>query len=52
MSRSIATARLTAERLSKDPGYAAVRTIPGVGQISRVGIVAEIGDVSWFPGPA
>jgi transposase len=47
-----ATARLTAERLSKDPGYAAVRTIPGVGQILGSVFVAEIGDVSRFPGPA
>jgi len=47
-----AAARLTAERLSKDPGYAAVRTIPGVGQILGSVFVAEIGDVSRFPGPA
>ena len=45
------TARLTRERLEEDPGYAAVRTIPGVGPILGAVFVAEIGDVTRFPGP-
>jgi transposase len=47
-----AAARLTRERLSKDPCYVAVQTIPGVGQILGSIFVAEIGEVSRFPGPA
>jgi transposase len=46
-----AAARLTRERLSKDPCYVAVQTIPGVGQILGSIFVAEIGEVSRFPGP-
>ena len=45
------TATLTAERLQHDPGYAAVKTIPGIGPILGAVFVAEIGDVSRFPGP-
>ena len=45
------TAKLTAERLQHDPGYAAVKTIPGIGPILGAVFVAEIGDVSRFPGP-
>ena len=46
------TARLTRERLGHDPGFAAVRTIPGVGPILGAVFVAEIGDVTRFSGPA
>jgi transposase len=47
-----ATAQLTQRRLGNDPGFAAVQTIPGVGPILGSVFVAEIGDVSRFPGPA
>ena len=47
-----ATARLSRERLGQDQGFAAVKTIPGVGPILGAVFVAEIGDVSRFPGPA
>jgi transposase len=45
------TAQLTADRLRDDPGYAAVRTIPGVGPILGAVFVAEIGDVHRFARP-
>ena len=35
-----------------DPGYVAVQTIPGVGPTLAAVFVAEIGDVTRFPGPA
>jgi len=35
-------------RLAKDPGYTAVRTIPGIGPVLGAVFVAEIGDVSRF----
>lgn len=38
-------------RLAGDPGFKAVRTIPGVGSILGAVFVAEIGDVHRFPGP-
>jgi transposase len=47
--REIAEAeRLTQQRLDGDPGYAAVRTIHGVGPVLGAVFVAEIGDVSRF----
>jgi len=38
--------------LGDDVGYRAVQTIPGVGPVLAAIFVAEIGDVSRFPGPA
>jgi transposase len=46
------TARLTRGQLEHDLGYAAVKTIPGVGPILGAVFVAEIGEVTRFPGPA
>ena len=40
------------ERLSADPGYVALRTIPGIGPTLAAVFVAEIGDVRRFAGPA
>ena len=45
-------AGLVAHRLQSDAGYAAVQTIPGVGPTLGAVFVAEIGDVTRFPGPA
>jgi transposase len=39
---------LTRSRLSRDPGYLAVQTIPGIGPILGAVMVAEIGDVHRF----
>jgi transposase len=38
-------------RLARDPGYTAVQTIAGIGPILGAVLVAEIGDVTRFPGP-
>jgi transposase len=38
-------------RLTRDPGYAAVQTIPGIGPILAAVLVAEIGDVTRFDRP-
>jgi transposase len=38
-------------RLARDPGYTAIRVIPGIGGVLAAVFVAEIGDVSRFPGP-
>jgi transposase len=46
-----AAAKITRTRLHADPGYVAVQTIPGVGPILGAVFVAEIGDVTRFPGP-
>ncbi|MCU4187536.1 IS110 family transposase, partial [Acidiferrimicrobium sp. IK] len=35
-----------------NPGYVAVQAIPGVGPVLAAIFVAEIGDISRFPGPA
>jgi len=43
--------KLTAKRLRGDPSFRAVQTIPGIGPILGAIFVAEIGDVSRFPGP-
>lgn len=39
-------------RLAGDPGYTAVQTIPGIGPVLGAVLVAEIGDVHRFAGPA
>ena len=44
-------ARLVRGRLVADPGYRAVQTIPGIGPTLAAVFVAEIGDVTRFPGP-
>jgi transposase len=45
-------AKLVAGRLRTDPGYTAIQVIPGVGPILAGVFVAEIGDITRFPGPA
>jgi transposase len=44
--------RLAGNRLRDDPGYHAVQQIHGVGPVLAAVFVAEIGDVTRFPGPA
>jgi transposase len=44
--------KITSAQLRQDLGYAAVQSIPGVGPVFAALFVAEIGDVSRFPGPA
>jgi transposase len=44
-------AGLARVRLVADPGYTALRTIPGIGQILAAVFLAEIGDVHRFAGP-
>ncbi|MGW1616985.1 IS110 family transposase [Streptomyces sp. NPDC002285] len=44
--------QLTVRALADDPGYRAVQTIPGIGPVLAAVMVAEIGDVSRFPGLA
>ena len=46
------TTAVTTQRLRQDPGFVAVKTIPGVGPILGAVFVAEIGDVHRFPEPA
>jgi transposase len=46
-----AFAKLTTKRLRGVAGYKAVQTIPGVGPILGAVFLAEIGDVTRFPGP-
>lgn len=43
--------RQIAALLADDPGYRAIRVIPGIGPILAAVFVAEIGDVTRFPGP-
>ena len=45
------SAKLTADRLAGDRGYAAVQTIPGIGPILGAVFVVEIGDVTRFKRP-
>jgi transposase len=45
-------AGMTRARLSQDLGYQAVQTIPGIGPVLAAVFVAEIGDITRFPGPA
>src|SRR5882757_1809970 len=44
-------AGLARVRLHADPGYTALRTIPGIGPILAAVFLAEIGDVHRFSGP-
>jgi transposase len=44
-------AGLARVRLIADPGYTALRTIPGIGPVLAAVFVAEIGDVHRFSGP-
>jgi transposase len=44
-------AGLARARLHADPGYTALRTIPGIGPVLAAVFVAEIGDVHRFSGP-
>jgi transposase len=44
-------AGLARVRLLADPGYTALRTIPGIGEVLAAVFVAEIGDVHRFAGP-
>jgi transposase len=44
-------AKRTAAELKHHPGYAAIQAIPGVGPAFAAVFVAEIGDVTRFPGP-
>ncbi len=41
-------AGLVRGRLARDPGYAAVQTIPGIGPVLGAVLVAEIGDITRF----
>jgi transposase len=41
--------KLAKARLTQDPGYTAVQTIPGIGPTFAAVLVAEIGDVARFP---
>ena len=43
--------KITTKRLHADSGYRAVQTIPGIGPILGAIFVAEIGDITRFPGP-
>jgi transposase len=43
--------KLTAKRLRGDPRFKAVQTIPGIGPVLGAVFLAEIGDVTRFPGP-
>jgi len=44
--------KLATARLSQDRGYRAIQAIPGVGPILGSVLVAEIGDIDRFAGPA
>jgi len=43
---------LAGGRLARDPGYTAIQQIPGIGPVLAAVLVAEIGDVHRFAGPA
>jgi transposase len=43
--------KLVTGRLCTHPGYQAIQVIPGVGPVLAGVFVAEIGDISRFPGP-
>jgi transposase len=45
-------AGMTRARLARDPGYTAIRQIPGIGSVLAAVFVAEIGEVTRFAGPA
>jgi transposase len=44
--------KLARSRLAADPGYAAIQRIPGIGAVLGAVLVAEIGDITRFPGPS
>jgi transposase len=44
--------QVTGELLSGHDGYHAIQALPGIGPVLAAIIVAEIGDISRFPGPA
>ena len=44
-------AAMTAGRLRGNRGYAAIQVVPGIGPILAAVFIAEIGDVTRFPGP-
>jgi transposase len=44
--------QVTGELLSGHDGYRAIQALPGIGPVLAAIIVAEIGDISRFPGPA
>jgi transposase len=44
-------AGLVRGRLARDPGYAAVQQIPGIGPVLGAVLVAEIGDITRFARP-
>lgn len=44
--------RLIASSLAGHAGYEAIQAIPGVGPVLAAVFVAEVGDISRFPGPA
>jgi transposase len=44
-------AKLIGQRLAHDPGYQVIQRLPGVGPALAAVFVAEIGDVTRFPGP-
>ena len=44
-------AGMTRARLARDPGYTAIRAIPGIGAVLAAVFVAEIGDVHRFADP-
>jgi transposase len=43
---------MAAARLAHHPGYQAIQAIDGLGPVLAAVLVAEIGDVTRFPGPA
>jgi len=43
---------MVAARLARHPGYRAIQHIDGLGPVLEAVLVAEIGDVTRFPGPA
>jgi transposase len=43
---------MVAARLARHPGYRAIQAIEGLGPVLAAVLVAEIGDVTRFPGPA
>jgi transposase len=43
---------MVASRLARHPGYRAIQHIDGLGPVLAAVLVAEIGDVARFPGPA
>jgi transposase len=44
-------AKLVAGRLRTHPGYQSIQQVPGIGPVLGAVFVAEIGDITRFPGP-